>query len=74
MPRRLPLNPSLEQLRKQARDLLAAHRRGDPEASARLRRWFPDLEELRLAHAQLTLAREHGFPSWPRLAGWLSRG
>jgi HEAT repeat protein len=78
----MPLRPSLEQLKHQAKDLLAAHRRGDADARARLRRWFAvtdgeigaTAEPARLAQAQLAVAREYGFPSWARLAAWLSRG
>jgi ankyrin repeat protein len=53
---------NLEQLRKQAKDLVKAGRRGDPEAVTR----FGDLP-LRLSSAHLVLAREHGFSSWPAL-------
>jgi hypothetical protein len=75
MARRLPLRPSIEQLKHQARDLLRAHRVGDPAADRRVRRWFPALvAPLRLSQAQLALAREYGFPSWPRLAAWVARG
>jgi ankyrin repeat protein len=54
---------NLEQLRKQAKDLVKAARGGDAEALRRL----GDLP-VRLASAQLVLAREHGYPSWPALA------
>jgi HEAT repeat protein len=76
MVRRFPLHPSLEQLKRQAKELLASHRAGDPDARARLQRWFPALAgaQARLAQAQLAIAREHGFPSWARLAAWLTRG
>jgi HEAT repeat protein len=81
MPRVLPARPSLEQLKNQAKDLLAAHRRGDLDAQARLHRWFPppaapegtEPPALRLNHAQLAIAREHGFSSWSRLAAWVAR-
>ena len=53
----------VKQLKKQAKELVAAARAGDAEAVAR----FGDLP-LKLAGAQLVLAREHGYPSWPRLA------
>ncbi len=52
----------MEQLRKQAKDLVRAARGGDPEALARLG-GLP----VRLSSAQLVLAREHGHPSWPAL-------
>ncbi|HET6171200.1 MAG TPA: ankyrin repeat domain-containing protein [Gaiellales bacterium] len=55
----LPAAPSLEQLRKQAKELVREHR-GDPSP-------------LRLSDAQLALAREYGFPSWPRLKAYVER-
>jgi len=64
---RLPENPSLEQLRKQAKELLQAIRAGDPSAKHRLRTLKPELFEPILADAQYILAREHGFESWPKL-------
>jgi ankyrin repeat protein len=64
---RLPARPSLEQLRKQAKDLLRAARGGDGDAIARLRAATADPKTPILTDAQLVIAREHGFPSWPRL-------
>ena len=49
----LPARPSLEQLRKQAKEKLEHLRLGDPAAT--------------LADAQFALAREYGFESWPKL-------
>jgi ankyrin repeat protein len=70
----LPAAPSLEQLRKQAKDLLRAHRAGDPEAVARVAAHHPHPDEpLKLTGAQLVIAREHGFPSWPRLGAYVER-
>ena len=40
---RLPARPSLEQLRKQAKELLQAIRAGDPSAKQRLRTLKPEL-------------------------------
>ena len=68
--RHLPVRPDLEQLRHQAKDLLRALRRGDPEARADLARFHaqpPELGSAKLADAQLVLARSYGVPSWPRL-------
>ncbi len=68
-PRRLPERPSLEQLRKQAKDLLRDARGGEATALARLHptgRGAPDARST-LADAQRAIAREYGFPSWPRL-------
>jgi ankyrin repeat protein len=53
---------NLEQLRKQAKDLTKAVRAGDPHALARLGDLPP-----RLASAQLVIARESGYGSWPAL-------
>lgn len=52
-PSRLPARPSLEQLRKRAKDRLREMRATDPYAT--------------LADAQYAVARELGFESWPRL-------
>jgi ankyrin repeat protein len=60
---------NLEQLRKQAKELVRACRSGDEEALTRVRRHAPEREHVLLADAQLTLAREHGYRSWPALAG-----
>jgi ankyrin repeat protein len=51
--RHLPDRPSLEQLRKQAKDHLDTLRAADPSTT--------------LSAAQHALAREYGFDSWPRL-------
>jgi ankyrin repeat protein len=69
-PRRLlPERPSLEQLRKEAKDLLRAARAGDGGALARMRATARTASGPRvvLAQAQLAIAREHGFRSWPDL-------
>src|SRR5688572_22889950 len=50
---RLPERPSLEQLRKQARDHLDTRRAAAPSVN--------------LAAAQHALARDYGFESWPKL-------
>jgi hypothetical protein len=69
MPRQLPLRPSLEQLRRQARDLLRALRAGDGEAGRLLAQHLPQAgaQQMILAQALLVIAREHGFASWPQL-------
>jgi ankyrin repeat protein len=70
---RLPARPSLEQLRKQAKELLRAAHAGDDDGAARLRAVERKDQERRdpqhaiLADAQLAVAREYGFPSWERL-------
>lgn len=64
----LPARPSLEQLKKRAKELLRAIRAADPAAIARLRaHLLRHATEATLADAQLVIAREHGFASWVRL-------
>jgi hypothetical protein len=74
----LPSRASLEQYRKQAKALLKSQKNGDADALERMRQHhsrfakLTDLElrsgRILLADAQLVLAREHGFESWPRFA------
>ena len=73
----LPPSPNLEQLKNRAKDLLKAFRAGDPGARLRVQAQLPALVRaasprgrspgFRLADALLVLARECGFPSWPKL-------
>ncbi len=68
--RRLPVRPNLEHLRHQAKDLLRAIHRGEAEALAELRQFHPqpaDPAAVRLADAQLALARSYQARDWPRL-------
>ena len=60
----LPARPDLGQLRRQAKELLRSATEGDDEARGRIRAVS---EQLTLASAQLALAREYGFASWPKL-------
>ena len=70
----LPAAPSLEQLRKQAKDLLRSHRAGEEDARARIDAYHPGPQHpLKLSDAQLVIAREYGFPSWPRLRAYVAR-
>src|SRR5262245_26455193 len=70
---RLPARPLLEQLRKQAKELLRDYRAGDAAAVERLRTVIPRLadpartDSVTLADAQFVLAREYGFESWAKL-------
>jgi ankyrin repeat protein len=65
----LPERPSLEQLRKQAKDLLRAIRANDAGATTRLRAQAPrpTRQAVTLADAQFVLAREYGYESWAKL-------
>ena len=70
--RPLPPRPSLEFEHKEAKALLRRLRAGDRDALERARARHPAIdtsstERIRLADAQLVIAREYGFASWPRL-------
>jgi ankyrin repeat protein len=70
MPDSLPDRPDLGQLRRRAKELRDAARRGDPVALERFARHHPSVPQgaaVSLAAAQLVIARELGFTSWPRL-------
>jgi len=71
-PRRLPDQPNLEQLRKQAKELLKAYLSGDSAALAEVRQFErnpgPDFA---LSDAQRVLARAYGFQSWPKLKSFV---
>src|SRR5262252_2222715 len=60
----LPGRPDLDQLRRQARELLRAAAAGDEQALARIR---VVSQQQTLSAAQLAIARESGFVSWPKL-------
>src|SRR6266481_4448184 len=72
--KQLPARPSLEQFRKQAKDLFKARKSAD--SARRLKKFHPRLTklteaeiadaELSLADAQWVIAREHAFESWPK--------
>ncbi|MFN9744449.1 MAG: hypothetical protein ACK57B_02215 [Betaproteobacteria bacterium] len=64
--RELPAHPDTDQLRRQARELLRAWQRAEPDALARAAPWALPSPP-RLAQAQLVIARELGFASWPKL-------
>ncbi len=72
----LPDRPNLEQYRKQAKELRRSVAAGTPAAIERIRRHHPrfrhaesdSVRVLSLADAQLVLAREHGYESWPEFA------
>ncbi|MEP7190079.1 MAG: ankyrin repeat domain-containing protein, partial [Roseiflexaceae bacterium] len=68
MSRALPPNPSLEQLKHQAKDLLRASRDLDLQALLRIEHYLPNRSgAATLADTQLVIAREYGFASWPKL-------
>jgi ankyrin repeat protein len=73
----LPPNPSLENLKKQAKTLQKKWRSGHAETLSRIRTVHPQYGAMsdqqlreakpRLTDCQLVLAREAGFESWPQL-------
>ena len=73
----LPSRPDLDHLKHQAKDLFDACHAGTPEAFGRLRSFHPKFADMgpgdfastkvSLADAQLVIAREYGFESWPKL-------
>jgi putative phosphoribosyl transferase len=77
----VPARPDLDQYRKQAKELLAGLAKAIPQAWERARQHHPRLQQLdaassagiKLADAQLVIAREHGFDSWPKFSGHLRR-
>jgi len=70
--------PTFEDVRRTAKRLLRDLRAGDGEALARLASIHPKYrvgsptETIKLHHAQLVIARESGFASWPRLKHWFA--
>ena len=77
MYRSLPKSPSLDQLRKQAKNLLKACPSASPEIIARIQEWHPAYKNawatginsgsFSLRDAQLVIAREYNFENWARL-------
>jgi ankyrin repeat protein len=79
--RQLPPSANLRQLSNQAKDLRRACRSGDPAAIRRIGETHPKFSGLThaeitaasiaLADAQLVIARELGFDSWPKLKKYI---
>ena len=71
--RRLPSTPNLEQLKKQAKELLEEFRSGETAAVAEVRQFerAPDPGNFALNDAQRVLARAYGFASWPKLKAFV---
>jgi hypothetical protein len=65
-----PFRFNFEQARRQAKDLHRSLREDEVQAVRRLQAHHPErltAAQARLADAQLTVAREHGFESWAKL-------
>lgn len=71
--RRLPARANLEQLRKQAKDLLAHYRAADTAAIAEVQEFErnADPSTFALHDAQRVLARAYGFASWAKLKAFV---
>jgi hypothetical protein len=71
----LPERPDLDQLRRQAKELRRSVLAGDGDAIERLRHHVNvDPTTVTLSMAQLVIAREFGFASWPRLTEAVKTG
>ena len=66
-------HPDLDQLKRQAKELLRGFRAGEPEAVAEVRAHFrvSDPSSFALHDALLVLARAHGFESWPKFKAFV---
>jgi hypothetical protein len=62
-------NPDLDQLKRQAKELLEAYRASSPEAIAEVTAYHRSAspETFAFHDAQFVLARSYGFESWPKL-------
>ena len=71
--RRLPAQPSIEQLRKQAKELLEQYRASYAAAVAEVNQFErePDPAAFALSDAQRVLARAYGYESWPKLKAFV---
>lgn len=67
--RKLRPHPDLNQLKRQAKELLQAFLEGDPAAVLEVNTHYREADPATFAlhHAQLVFARSHGFESWPKL-------
>ena len=71
--RKLRSNPDLDQLKRQAKELLKAFVEGDESAAREVRAFHPapSPETFALHDAQLVLARSYGYETWPRLKAFV---
>lgn len=71
--RKLRGHPDLDQLKRQAKELLAAFLASDASASAEVKAHDrgADRSKFALHDAQLVLARSYGFDSWPKLKAYV---
>ena len=71
--RKLREHPDLDQLKRQAKELLDAFSAGDTAAVAEVKAHYHDANPFTFAlhDAQLVLARAYGFDSWPKLRAFV---
>jgi ankyrin repeat protein len=71
--RRMREHPDLEQLKRQAKELLRGFGAGDPEAAAEVNAHYHTggAAKFALHDAQLVIARSYGFESWPKLKAYV---
>jgi len=71
--RQLREHPDLDQLKRQAKELLKAFAGGEAEAVAEVNAHYraADPTKFALHDAQLVLARSYGFDSWPKLKAYV---
>ena len=71
--RSLRQHPHLDQLKRQAKELLAAFKNGQSEAMAEVQTHYreADASTFSLHDAQLVIARAYGFDSWPKLKAFV---
>lgn len=71
--RTLSERPHLDQLKRQAKELLQAFTTGNADAAAEVHAHFhgADARTFALHDAQLVLARAYGLPSWPKLKAFV---
>jgi hypothetical protein len=68
----LPEQPNLEQLKKQAKDLLHGYHAGDPASIAEVKQFERSvISTFALNDAQRVLAHSYGFQSWPKLKAFV---
>ena len=71
--RRMHAHPDLDQLKRQAKELLRAFLADEPAATAEVQAHYAraDRATFALHDAQLVLARSYGFESWPKLKAYV---
>ena len=71
--RTLRERPALDQLKRQAKELLAAFRDRQPDATAEINGHYhgADPATFALHDAQLVIARAYGYESWPKLKAYV---